>query len=151
MPDRSAEHLAQAAETNAAIARAESENRISLLTIHGIYKVLIGVSIIGADPMAFTGPSFRYIPIDGLAVIVAVAGMVLVISSLTGSRAGQLVGLAGIIAFDLALAGGLMATYLSWVGERPPVVYPIWVYLHFTTIMLIHAFSIVRNGRPPGA
>lgn len=139
--------LAAAATTGAKLAAQEGINRVSLLTVHGIYTVLIGVSILAVPQQAFLGPSFDHLPMSWLAGLSIASGAILIVSAWTGRRRCQQLGLLGVGAFALAMAVGLGVSYLAWSGTHPPTVYPVFVYMHLGTIMLVHLWTIHRQNR----
>ncbi|MEU1761320.1 hypothetical protein [Micromonospora sp. NPDC005652] len=138
------------------IKRSES-NRLSLLHIHAAAALVIAPLFWSIGSAGMTGPSWvvlRAIPgmPGSLAVVLAVGGLVLAVSTTLRHKRVEIVGLAMLLAWYLTIAVGFGAASVVWVAgsnspAQRPSFYAAAVYTHLAVIMAVHIRTLRRMSR----
>lgn len=140
-----------AAAVLARLVRHGDRQRVALLIAHGVYKIGAGVLMLAAGPLGFTGQTFRYLArvpgFPGVLALMAILGGASILAGVVLHRRGlQASGLCVVAAFDLTLAVGIGAGFGGWVaypgGSARPSLYPIAIYLHLFSIMVLHVVTL---------
>jgi len=146
-----------AVQVLAHLVRLDETGRLALLAVHGAYTLAIGVAMYLDDPATFTSASFvwmRFIPGHSTTVAALVAtGGALILGGLLvrRHRPTQAAGLALIAGWDILMGIGFQRSRAAWEPSPetpyPPALYPVPLYMHLATVMIIHLVLLVAFAR----
>jgi hypothetical protein len=133
--------------------------RLNLLWIHSLYALLMGPAFIalGQDGMAGTAwTHLRELPGSptSIGMLLIVGGFILGVGCIMLNRKIETVGLIFLTAFYLTICVGFGVATVQWYigaieGAKPAPYAPI-LYAHFTTIMGLHFWTLVKIIRRQG-
>jgi hypothetical protein len=129
--------------------------RLTLLHLHAVFAVYIGLQFTRVDDATMASPSWAVIrsvpgsPIS-LGLLLFTGGLILGISAWLRRIIGELVGLCLLLLWYLTIASSFGGALLWWrlgllpPGTPPPAPYSHGIYLHLSAVMVVHIGALIR-------
>nr|WP_221374420.1 hypothetical protein [Actinoplanes polyasparticus] len=143
--------------SDATVKRSE-RNRIGLLHLHALAALYIGPLFAFVGPEQLAGAAWvliRYIPgaPESLGCLLFLGGVVLAVSTWRRSAGWEILGLCLLLTWYLTIAISFGGGLLWWLtggfppGTPKPAPYSHGVYLHLSSVMVIHLLTLLRIRR----